>query len=467
MTTEVQEFVSVQPNDPAREKVKFKEKLGLSLAVIGNIPVMSLIGGFLLIFYTDVVGLNPAACATLFLVARIMDGISDPIMGFLLDRMPRTKMGKFRYLLIIGSIMCGLNLVLVFFGPAWATAGKLAIAYLTYLLLGFTFDIMDIAVNSMIPVMTYGLKERNQLGAIHGFSMMIGNVLIGVVAPLILAAGNSSLQAYYLLIFPFVALIILFSVIGAMGIKERVTPIKENARYKLKDYITIIKQRPVISYLALNLCFVIGALISSTLAVFYFTYVIGDLALMATISFVTIIGLLPGTFLSGTLLSKLGIKKSIIFASLIGAAGSLIRLIDPYSIVLIIIATLLFGFLSGIFIPLGKVIFSNNIDYVENKLGYRTEAAQASVGSFISKVGLGIGGAIPGYLLAVFGYVANSQQQPASAINGIILLTALGPAVFFVIGLIIFGIWYNLDKSKVDEIQTALSEKRAAIASDK
>ena len=87
------------------EKLGFREKLGYGLTVFANNPIQALLGSFLLIFYTDVVGLNPAAVATLFLVSRIIDGINDPITGYLLDHFPRVKMGKFRFLLIVGIII--------------------------------------------------------------------------------------------------------------------------------------------------------------------------------------------------------------------------------------------------------------------------------------------------------------------------------------------------------------------------
>lgn len=75
--------------------IGFKEKTAFAMANIGNIPIMTLMSGYLLIFYTDVVGLNAADIATLFLITRILDGINDPVMGFVIDHLPRTKLGRF------------------------------------------------------------------------------------------------------------------------------------------------------------------------------------------------------------------------------------------------------------------------------------------------------------------------------------------------------------------------------------
>ena len=113
------------------DRIGITEKVSFGIVNIGNIPIQALLNGFLMIFYTDVVGLNPAAIATLFLLARVIDGINDPIMGFVIDHLPRTKMGRFRSYLLFGAVICCANFLLVWFGPLWAPGGKLAIAYIS------------------------------------------------------------------------------------------------------------------------------------------------------------------------------------------------------------------------------------------------------------------------------------------------------------------------------------------------
>ena len=156
------------------------------MANFGNIPIMTLINGYLLIFYTNICGLSPAACATLFLIARFLDAINDPLVGFIIDHLPTRKMGHFRPTLILGTILCSVNFLLLWFGPMLSTSGKLAIAYVSYILLGVLFPVMDISLNSLLPVMTEDMKERNSLSTIKGLAYVIGALVIGVAAPLIL-----------------------------------------------------------------------------------------------------------------------------------------------------------------------------------------------------------------------------------------------------------------------------------------
>lgn len=189
-----------------QDKIKMREKLSFAMANFGNIPIMTLINGYLLIFYTNICGLSPAACATLFLIARFLDAINDPLVGFIIDHLPTRKMGHFRPTLILGTILCSVNFLLLWFGPMLSTSGKLAIAYVSYILLGVLFPVMDISLNSLLPVMTEDMKERNSLSTIKGLAYVIGALVTGVAAPLILG-DTSNKQGYINLVLIMTAVI--------------------------------------------------------------------------------------------------------------------------------------------------------------------------------------------------------------------------------------------------------------------
>ncbi|MCI9441664.1 MAG: hypothetical protein HFH15_10615 [Ruminococcus sp.] len=140
------------------DKVTMKEKIGYGLANIGNIPITALASAFLLIFYTNVVGLSPASCATLFLIARIFDGLNDPFIGYFIDHLPNTRYGHFRPPLVVGTILCSINFWLLWFGPLFSPVFKLGIAYITYLLLG----VLDRRVRRVLD--RAGLFHRGSYG---------------------------------------------------------------------------------------------------------------------------------------------------------------------------------------------------------------------------------------------------------------------------------------------------------------
>ena len=204
------------------------EKICYFMANVGNIPLMGLLSTFFLIFYTDVVGLDPAALATLFLISKVMDGVSDPIMGFILDKFPVTKMGKFRPMLMLGTVICVINYILLWFGAVWSPVGKYVIVYVTYLLLGWTFDMMDISLNSLLPVMTAENKERNKLSMIKSLGYVIGGAVIGILGPIIVKP--KTLESYYILIFGSMAVTLVYGVVvvaATIGIEFRVRRAQE------------------------------------------------------------------------------------------------------------------------------------------------------------------------------------------------------------------------------------------------
>ena len=428
--------------------IRIGEKFAYFLTNIGNIPIMMLLSSFFLIFYTDIVGLDAGKIATLFLISKIMDGISDPVMGYLLDRFPVTKMGKFRPVIIIGSIICSINYILLWFGSVWIPVGKYVIVYVSYLLLGWTFDILDIPLNGLMPVMTADQKEKNSLSVWKMVGLILGGMIVGIVGPIIVA--NGTLESYYLLIFLFTGISVVFSIVGALGVKERV-PFAgtEEEKYSFKDMLGFLIAQPVIVTFMASLCYCLASFMQSGANSYFFTYIMGDLALMAGVSGISMIGMVPGMILGPVISNKIGKKKVYTVGMLIAALGFGIRMVAPTSLLLIYIGTILAGLGGGMASTLMYAIQADNTLYIQHKTGKRAEAAIASLSSFITKVGQGLAGAIPGYVLAATGFQAGTQLSAASS-NGIIACVIIMPTIFATLGAVLFGLKYPISKEDLD-----------------
>ncbi|MBQ7370419.1 MAG: MFS transporter [Blautia sp.] len=434
-----------------KEKTSVKEKLAYALANFGNAPISTLMSSYLLIFYTNVVGLNPAACATLFLIARILDGLNDPIVGFIIDHLPSTKMGHFRPTLLIGSILCGLNFLLLWFGPLMAPGGKLAIAYVSYLLIGVLFPVMDISLNSLLPVMTENMEDRNTLSSIKGFVMTVAALSVSMIAPLMIVNASEA-SGYTKIVVIATILVIAFSVIGAIGVKERVVVEKEDrVNYKFLDLVRIITRKPVLVTFATALLYYTGTMIFMGVNAYYYTYVIGNLQLLSVASIVQIVATVVATIVAGKLMGKLGKKKLYVLGLIIFGILPLIRLIDATSVPILMLATAFFGFGGGLYSAVNYGIQADNTDYIELDMGYRAEAAVASLSSFITKCAMGVGGAIPGYILAAVGFQADAATQSPQVLSAITMCIAIVPAVFAILGVVLFSKFYPLTKEKLEE----------------
>lgn len=429
------------------------------MANFGNIPIMTLINGYLLIFYTNICGLSPAACATLFLIARFLDAINDPLVGFIIDHLPTRKMGHFRPTLILGTILCSANFLLLWFGPMLSTSGKLAIAYVSYILLGVLFPVMDISLNSLLPVMTEDMKERNSLSSIKGLAYVIGALVIGVAAPLILG-DTSNKQGYINLVLIMTAVIFFFSIIGTMGVKERVKPQMENS-YSVKELFKILSQKPVyITFLAV-LLYSIGSNIVNAANTYFYTYIFEDLTLASIITLITCVTVFPATMVIGNLIGRFGKKKMYAIGLALAGLTPIIRLLDVRSIPLLIVSVLIAGIGAGFAAPLNYGIQADNTDYIEVSMGIRAEGAVASLSSFVSKCAMGIGGAIPGYLLQLAGFDSKAAVQNDDVINMIVLCVLILPAIVNVVAIVIFSKGYPITKEKLNEQTYLLREKRS------
>lgn len=442
-----------------QDKIKMREKLSFAMANFGNIPVMTLINGYLLIFYTNICGLSPAACATLFLIARFLDAINDPLVGFIIDHLPTRKMGHFRPTLILGTILCSVNFLLLWFGPMLSTSGKLAIAYVSYILLGVLFPVMDISLNSLLPVMTEDMKERNSLSSIKGLAYVIGALVIGVAAPLILG-DTSNKQGYINLVLIMTAVIFFFSIIGTMGVKERVKPQMENS-YSVKELFKILSQKPVyITFLAV-LLYSIGSNIVNAANTYFYTYIFEDLTLASIITLITCVAVFPATMVIGNLIGRFGKKKMYAIGLALAGLAPIIRLLDVRNIPLLIVSVLIAGIGAGFAAPLNYGIQADNTDYIEVSMGIRAEGAVASLSSFVSKCAMGIGGAIPGYLLQLAGFDSKAAVQNDDVINVIVLCVLILPAIVNVVAIVIFSKGYPITKEKLNEQTYLLREKRS------
>ncbi|HPS13183.1 MAG TPA: MFS transporter, partial [Prolixibacteraceae bacterium] len=145
-------------------KLKITEKIGYALGDGAANIAWRGVATFLLVFYTDVFGLSPAAAGLLMLIARFSDGIIDIIMGIICDR-TNSKYGKFRPWILWTAVPLGITLSLLFTTPDLGPTGKIVYAYATYLIFFFIYTANNIPYGALMAVMTPDDKERTSLGS--------------------------------------------------------------------------------------------------------------------------------------------------------------------------------------------------------------------------------------------------------------------------------------------------------------
>ena len=262
-----------------------KEKVSYGLGAVGKDMVYMLSANYILYYYQDIMGVSAFAMGVILMAARIFDAFNDPIMGVVVAK-TKTRWGKFRPWLLIGTVMNAIILYLMFMAPPALNGGGLvAYAAVFYVLWGVTYTMMDIPFWSMIPAFTEGGKERENLSTLARSCAGVGSALITIITMLCVPAlgsifSDSTSQreiervgfGWFALIIA--AVFILFTVITCLNIKEKSTVNVEapSVGQMFKALVSNDQAMTVVITIVLINC---SLYITSNLLIYFFKYDIG------------------------------------------------------------------------------------------------------------------------------------------------------------------------------------------------
>src|SRR5690554_1104929 len=272
-------------------KISLRSIIAYGMGDVGNNFSWMFVGNFLMIFYTDVLGVSMSAVATLMLVTRIWDAVNDPIIGRFTDK-TRTRWGRYRPWLLIGAPITGLILILTFWAhPDWSYTSKIIYMYFTYALLVTGYTSVNIPYGALCGAMTQNINERANLNTSRSVSAMIAIGIINIITvPLIEKLGNGNEQRGYLLVAILYALIfVICHMICFANTKEVVVVPKEKKISYIEQLNLIIKNKLFLLALLGQILF--GFILYGRNAgmLYYFKYVEGNATLFSLFSLAIII----------------------------------------------------------------------------------------------------------------------------------------------------------------------------------
>lgn len=448
--------MSKKLKDPSR--VSGIEKLSQFLINFGNMPEQSILGAFLLYFYINICGMDATRVGTLILVTKFLDGVNDPIMGFVLNRLPKTKAGRFRPYIFIGMVVLSINLYLVFAGPLFASGvWKYVIAYITYTLIGFTFDLTDIPKNAVFVTATNNPDDRGSLSIWRTAGMLIGGTFIGIIAPEIIAALPEEKDGYMLLVYVSIAIMLIFTFVGSLGIKERVVPVEER-RATIRETLRLYALRPVLITLLASLLLNVLQNLVGGISVHYAVYILGDMKYTSLASVITLFGTFPGFIITPYLARKVDGRVLFAGSGALMMVGCLVRFLAPSSVAIYYLSTFFHAVGIGAFIIMASLFLADNNNYVEYKMGIRSEAMLSSNGSFVTKVATAIGSALPAYVLGFTGFDEKLEVQSEATMNAIVFCASWLPIIVGVLAIVVIFL-YPVDRKKNEEIMEELNRR--------
>jgi GPH family glycoside/pentoside/hexuronide:cation symporter len=448
------------------EQLSFKEKFGYGLGDVASNFFFQVFNIFLLYYYTDIFGLLPAAVGTMFIATKIVDAVSDPVMGLIADR-TKSRWGKFRPYLLWGAIPYGLCGYAMFANPDLSDSGKLIYAYATYTLMMLAYTVINVPYSALMGVISPSSMERTKVASFRFIGAFSAAWLIGTfVTPLknILGAGDEA-AGFRLTMMIFAVLSVALFWICFATTKERVTPTQTDTNVR-KDFKALLSNSPwIVLFIAAILTLMNIAVRGGTL-LYYFKYYVGDdgspifMIFDKTAVFLSLglIAMILGIALTKTLCDRFEKRSLLIFLTLLNAVSmAVFYVIPPDQYWLMVAINCLGAFVIGPTPALVWAMYADCADYGEWKTGRRTTALIFSTVQFAQKLGLAVGAGLAGIFLSMFGFVANEAQSD-SAMAGIRFLFSILPAILAVLGAIAI-LFYRLDRETVAKIEADLQQR--------
>lgn len=488
------------------QKISISEKIGYSLGDCSANLVFQMMMIYQTKFYTDVFGLEGAIAGSVMLIARIVDAFADPTVGILSDK-TQTRWGKYRPWILWTALPFMVFYVLAFYNPGIEDKSLVAVyATISYTLLMTLYSFNNTPYASLGGVMTSDIKERNSITSIRFVAATVAQFVVqGLTLPLVgkfAGADGDKGHGWLCTISLFAVIGFVFFIITFFSARERITPPasqKTDTRKDIKDVFRNIPWRAM---------FILTLFLFTTLAMwgsamnYYFENYVDANALYTFLDKLGLVAVEANASLSYNILNAFGLivngpeKAYEVGFGVFNMVGALVQffgvillssfLANRYGkkrvfiicLTLTAIFTALFyfpnetdietmfalNFLKSLAyaptVPLLWAMIADVADHSEY-VNYRRATGFVFAGVvFALKAGLGIGGAILGFLLSGFGYVSGAgTAQTESAIHGIILSSSLIPAATFFIGVIALY-FYPITKAYNEKMQAELTERR-------
>lgn len=436
-----------------------KEKIAYGLGDTASNIIFQTVMLFLTFFYTDIFGISPAIVGTLFLVVRVIDAVTDPLMGSLTDS-TRTKYGSYRPYLLWLALPFGVISIITFTTPDLSDTGKVIYAFVTYTLLMLVYTAINIPYSALGGVLSKDPTERVSIQSYRFvFGMLGGLIISSCTMPLVnwLGKGDNAL-GYQLTMVIMSCLGVALFLICFRFTKERVVA-QQNKQLNLKQQMNTLWQNGPFKVLcAASLMLLTSMVLRTTLAIYYVKYVLGEGELVTAFVTIGMIGNILGCACAQPLSKRVDKKTAYIYLQYLSAIISCVAFWLPGEQLIWAFAIyFLWCFVTQMATPLLWAKMADTIDYGQWQNGHRlTGLVYASVVFFI-KLGLALGGAIAGWLLAYYGYQANTELSEATR-DGILISFTLFPAIGSILVALIMK-RYILDNQTVQQISAELAVK--------
>lgn len=460
-----------------KKKLTGKEKAAYGIGAVGKDMVYMLSASYILYYYQDIMGVSGAAMGIILLVARIFDAFNDPIMGIVVAK-TKTRWGKFRPWLFIGTLTNAVILFLMFSAPpTLGGSGLVAYAAVTYILWGVTYTMMDIPFWSMVPAFTESGSEREGLSAMARSCAGVGSALISIITVMAVSGlghmfGNDAdyeRVGYKVFSLVVAVIFVIFIIITCVCIKEKSTANMQTASVGEMFKALLMNDQAitvVVAIVAINT----ALYITSNLVIYFFKY---DFSPMQWEANYTLFNTAGGGFqiiammLLFPLFRKFMNTIKIFYVCLCMAfAGYIILLAESFTgssvVYMLLVPAFLIMSAVGMLNVVVTVFLANSVDYGEYKNNRRDESVIFSMQTFVVKLASGLAAFIAGIVLQIcnINNIEIGTEIASSSRLGLRSCMTIIPMVVLIVGVMVFKKKYVLSDEKLTEITTELESRK-------
>lgn len=450
-------------NDPD-VKLGWGERIGYGVGACGWNMINGIIGTFLTVYFTNVALLDAAIVATLIAVSKVFDGVSDLIVGNIVDR-TETKLGKARVWLLRMCIPFAISMVLLFWVPSsFPTALKYVYVFIMYNLVNTVcLTFMQVPYYSLISLMSRNGEERGMLGNVQQIFQTLGNIIINTFFVAMLTKFSSSVEtentqaAYTGAIACVVVVMVILVLITVFSTKERVHEESDKKQQHSGDEVKplvalkslLTNKYWVIMFFAM-LCIFFVIIFYSVGGVYYALYIFKDMGQISWMNNAISIAQFAIMFVTPFFMSKFG-KRWIYAAGMaLLTVGFLGFGLFGTSKAIMIVCNVLKGAGLGMAGGMAMGLVADSITYGQLKSGINAVGMGNAGTSAAQKLGLGLGMAVFGWVLSGAGFDASLDlqglAQPESVVTAIRFMYNWVPAIMCALITVIMVVSFNLDR---------------------
>ncbi|MDO5338169.1 MAG: MFS transporter [Eubacteriales bacterium] len=450
------------------KETKNKEgKLGLGKLLLWNsrmvsTSIVTLLLAYLMIYCTDTLKVPAAYVSVILVASKLLDGVTDMVAGFIVDK-TKTKWGKARpYELFIIAIW--ITTWMLFSTPEhMSMTAKLVWIFVTYALANSICYTFLNANNTPYIVRAFKSEQIVKLTSYGSIITILAAVIFNMTFPALMAKVVTSASGWSRLVLMFAVPLAAIGCLRMIFVPEKYDIDAESPNtepLKITDVFKLIRTNKFILIIAL-MTFVFNFVCNMGVQTYYYTYIVGNVALMG-ISAIAQIVVLPLALFFPKLISKFSTVKLMMAGFFVSAAGYLLKFVAGGNVALLAVAAIMRGAGTIPASMLNALVIIECADYNEWKGNHRMEGTMSSLVGLGAKIGAALGAGALGVLLSMAGYTGDAATMPTSAMMMIRMLFTLVPAVLYVVvGISLKG--YTLNKD-LDQIRAENEANRAAKA---